>query len=118
LVRVAATALLVCGLKIELAEFLAANDHIRSPDGSRAVVRNGYLPPCTMHTSAGDITVRVPRTRDRNNGGISFTSRMIPPYYPRSRRDARLFSAFLQSSLERDYHPFLETLLDTHIEQL
>jgi hypothetical protein len=114
----AATRWLAVALDTELRAFLAAHGEEKLPDGSQAVVCNGYLPARVLRTSVGGIRVRVPRTRDRGNGGALFNSVLVPPYHARSRLDARLPQAFLRACLTQDPRVFLETLLGTHVRAL
>ena len=47
-------------------------------------MRNGYLPERTVQTGIGDVTVQVPKVRDRSGAGIKFHSGLLPPYLKRS----------------------------------
>lgn len=118
LVNEAATRFLALALETELRGFLLAHADIRLEDGSQAVARNGYLPPRILRTSVGGIRVRVPRTRDRSGGSTNFTSALVPPYHTRSRLDARLPEAWLQSCLTQDPQLFLSILLGEHVKKL
>lgn len=68
----------------ELQQFLQSYEDNLTPDGKRAIVRNGYLPARKILTKAGSISVQIPKTRDRNGTGIKFNSALIPPYLKRS----------------------------------
>jgi len=54
-------------------------------EGKAVVVRNGYLPECTIQTELGNIEVRIPKVRDRSGSGIKFNSGLVPPYLKRAR---------------------------------
>ncbi|MFZ3067085.1 MAG: IS256 family transposase [Gammaproteobacteria bacterium] len=81
--RSGAKKLLAAAVNAEVEEFL--NQH--NPDeGIARFVRNGYLPEREIQTGIGDVTVQVPRVRDRMNvrDGIRFGSSVIPKYLRRS----------------------------------
>lgn len=118
LVAEAAAWLLSEALELELRYFLQANAGLKQADGSQTLVRNGYLPPRQLRTSAGNIRVQVPRTRDRSNQGLLFQSALIPPYHTLSRLDLRIPERYLLSCLERDPLGFLEVLLGEHVAGL
>lgn len=48
-------------------------------------MRNGYLPERTIQTGLGDISVKVPKIRDRSKRGIKFNSELVPPYLKRTK---------------------------------
>ena len=58
-------------------------DHL--DDGRQAVVRNGYLPERTVQTGIGDVSVQVPKVRDRSGRWPRFNSSLLPPYLKRAR---------------------------------
>jgi putative transposase len=115
LVRDGATRLCALALEAELREFLDAHSSVLLPDGSRACVRNGYLPERTLLTDVGEIPVKVPRTRDRGNVGMSFTSALLPPYHSRVRRDADLAEAWLRAYIEADALRLLRILFGPQV---
>lgn len=65
--------------------FLSQYQHLSDEQGRRAVVRNGYLPERTIVTGVGEVSVQVPKVRDRTRSGIKFNSSLLPPYLKRSR---------------------------------
>jgi putative transposase len=83
LIRDGAKQLISQAIEIELEGFLATLSE-RLEDGRRRVVRNGYLPERDIMTGVGHVKVQVPRVRDRGDGGITFTSSLIPPYMRRT----------------------------------
>ena len=78
LIRNGAQQLLCKAVLDELDVFL--NDHDDGDEcGRRAVVRKGYLPEREVLTGVGEVTVRVPKTRDRSCRGRKFSSELPPP---------------------------------------
>jgi putative transposase len=53
-------------VEAELAGMLEQYSNVKSIDGRRAVVRNGYLPEREVVTAIGPVTVKVPKVRDRS----------------------------------------------------
>ncbi|EQD74338.1 transposase mutator type, partial [mine drainage metagenome] len=72
----------------ELAELLERFGNVRTLQGQRAVVRNGYLPEREVLTAAGAVPVKVPKVRDRSGVGVKFNSQVVPPYVRKSPRVA------------------------------
>ena len=77
LLREGAQKLLMQAVEEELESFLEEHKHRRLEDGRVAVTRNGHLPERKIQTGIGEITVRIPKTRDRSGGGIKFTSTLF-----------------------------------------
>lgn len=77
--------LIAKAVEAELATFLAQYADMTLEDGRQAVVRNGYLPERTVQTGIGDVTVKVPKVRDRSGGQACFNSTLLPPYLKRAR---------------------------------
>lgn len=79
--REGARQLLANAIEAEIKTFLAE----KNSDGKckATIVRNGYLPERTIQTGLGYVAVEVPKTRDRSQSGIKFTSSLIPPYLKR-----------------------------------
>ncbi|MGF6980033.1 putative transposase [Paraburkholderia sp. JPY465] len=73
-------------VEVELATMLEQYSNVKSIDGRRAVVRNGYLPEREVVTAIGPVTVQVPKVRDRSGSGIRFNSTIVPPYVRKSAR--------------------------------
>ncbi|MGF6978211.1 transposase-like protein [Paraburkholderia sp. JPY465] len=71
-------------VEAELATMLEQYSNVKSIDGRRAVVRNGYLPEREVVTAIGPVT--VPKVRDRSGSGIHFNSAIVPPYVRKSAR--------------------------------
>lgn len=85
LVRQGAQQIIAEAVEAELYSFLNQSQHLRDEQGRKAVVRNGYLPERTIVTGVGEVSVQVPKVRDRTSSGIKFNSSLLPPYLKRSR---------------------------------
>ncbi len=85
LLRTGAKALIAEAVEKELEAMLAKYRDLKLTNGRQAVVRNGYLPERSVQTGIGDIVVKVPKVRDRSDGGIKFNSSILPPYLKRSK---------------------------------
>ena len=73
-------------IEAELTTLLERYDNVKTLDGRRAVIRNGYLPEREVVTAIGPITVKVPKVRDRSGSGVKFNSNIVPPYIRKSPR--------------------------------
>lgn len=76
--------LLANAVEAEVKYFIEQQCHLTTDEGQRSIVRNGYLPERTIQTGLGDLSVKVPKTRDRSQSGIKFNSSLIPPYLKRT----------------------------------
>ncbi len=84
--RQGARQLLAAAINAEVDHFVRVySDHKTSDDKAR-FVRNGYLPRRNIQTGIGDVSVDVPRVRDRVfiKDDIRFSSSIIPKYLRRS----------------------------------
>ena len=72
--------LLMQAVEAELQTLLNEHRSLTTEDGKKGLVRNGYLPERTVQTGLGDITIKVPRVRDRTGSGIKFNSALLPLY--------------------------------------
>lgn len=82
--RESAQKMLKLAIEEEVSKFISDYEDKKLPNGNQQVVRNGYLPERNIQTGIGNVSVKVPRVRDRGNGGISFTSNLIPRYMRRT----------------------------------
>ncbi|MGF6371937.1 transposase-like protein [Paraburkholderia sp. RAU6.4a] len=73
-------------IEAELATLLEQYGNVKTLDGRRAVVRNGYLPAREVVTAIGPVPVKVPKVRDRSGSGVKFNSNIVPPYIRKSPR--------------------------------
>jgi len=78
--RLGAERMLAMALKAEIQAFIEQYSSIRNAQGKAAVIRNGYLPERTITTSAGPISVKVPRSRSTVKNLKPFVSALIPKY--------------------------------------
>jgi transposase-like protein len=63
IIRAGAQKMIAMAVEAEVKAYVEQFQHITTPEGKAAMVRNGYLPERSITTSAGPISVRVPRTR-------------------------------------------------------
>ncbi|MGB2687866.1 MAG: IS256 family transposase [Desulfobacterales bacterium] len=88
ILRQGARRLLATALETEINLFLNQYKEITDAKGNQRVVRNGYLPEREVQTGIGQVPVKMPRIRDQQpdspNGGIKFTSAILPPYLRRT----------------------------------
>ena len=56
----------------EVQNFISSYQDKLLTNGSKQVVRNGYLPERTIQTGIGEVAVKVPRVRDRGKEDIKF----------------------------------------------
>ena len=73
-------------IEAELAAMPEQYSNVKTIDGRRGVVRNGYLPEREIVTAVGPVPVRVPKVRDRSGAGIRFNSSIVPPWVRKSPR--------------------------------
>jgi transposase-like protein len=73
-------------IEAEFAQLLEQYDNVKTLHGTRAIVRNGYLPGREILTAVGPVPVKVPKVRDRSGAGVKFNSNLVPPYVRRSAR--------------------------------
>jgi transposase-like protein len=64
LVRHGARQVIQQAIEAELAEPMERFANVKTLQGQRAVMRNGYLPEREVLTAAGPIAVKVPKVRD------------------------------------------------------
>lgn len=112
LVRQGARDLIAQAVETELESLLKQYADARTPDGRRAVVRNGHLPKRTVQTGVGDVEVQVPKVRDRSGSGIRFNSHLLPPYLKRARSLEELIPwLYLRGVSSGDFQEALSALV-------
>jgi transposase-like protein len=94
LARKGAELMLRLALEAEISEFIEGHSRKLMPTGQHRIVRNGYHGERQIQTGIGDVSVKVPRSRDRDqrdregSGGkkeqILYHSQLIPKYLRRS----------------------------------
>ncbi|SFL09434.1 Transposase (or an inactivated derivative) [Nitrosomonas aestuarii] len=77
--------MLSAAIESEVAAFIQQHGGLKTDDGKKAIVRNGYLSERTIQTGLGGIEVKVPKVRDRCGSSIKFNSSLIPPYLKRTK---------------------------------
>src|SRR3954447_14189030 len=99
-------------IEAELTTLLERYDNVKTLDGRRAVIRNGYLPEREVVTAIGPVTVQVPKVRDRSGSGVKFNSNIVPPYIRKSPRvSAALPWLYLRGVSTGDMSEALSVLL-------
>lgn len=82
--RRGAGTLLQQAVEVEVAEVIARFQELKDERGRQRVVRNGHLPERRVQTGIGELSVKVPRVRDRA-GELKFNSSILPRYLRRTR---------------------------------
>ena len=110
--REGAQMLLAGAVGAEVDAFLAAHAHLRDERGRRCVVRNGHLPERQIQTGLGQVSVKMPRARDKGGSGIRFTSKILPPYLRRTKNIEELLPwLYLKGISTGDFNEALGALL-------
>jgi transposase-like protein len=78
--REGARRMLAAAIEAEVASFIERYGNLKTDEGQKAIVRNGYLPERSIQTGLGDIEAKVPKVRDRFGIGIIFNSSLISSY--------------------------------------
>jgi putative transposase len=76
--------MLQLAIEEEVQNFISSYQDKLLTNGSKQVVRNGYLPECNIQTGIGEVAVKIPRVRDRGKEDIKFSSNLIPQYMRRT----------------------------------
>jgi transposase-like protein len=94
LARTGAELMLRLALEAEINEFIEGHRSKLMPNGCHQIVRNGYHRERTIQTGIGDVSVKVPRSRDRDHREpkgsgskkeqLLYQSQLIPKYLRRS----------------------------------
>ena len=112
LIRQGARDLIAQAVETELESLLKQYAGVKTPDGRRAVVRNGPLPKRAVQTGVGDVEVQVPKVRDRSGSGIRFNSHLLPPYLKRARSLEELIPwLYLRGISSGDFQEALSALV-------
>jgi transposase-like protein len=82
--RESAQKMLQLAIEEEGQNFISSYQDKLLTNGSKQVVRNGYLPERNIQTGIGEVAVKVPRVRDRGKEYIKFSSNLIPQYMRRT----------------------------------
>lgn len=112
LLKTGARALIQQAVEAELQAFLGDYTKVTDLRGRQTVVRNGYLPEREIVTGVGNVTVKIPKIRDRSGGGIKFNSSLVPPYVRKAKRvEAALPWLYLRGISTGDMQSALSVLL-------
>ena len=76
--RESAQKMLQLAIEEEVQNFISSYQDKLLTNGSKQVVRNGYLPERNIQTGIGEVAVKVPRVRNRGKEDIKFSSNLIP----------------------------------------
>jgi transposase-like protein len=83
ILREGARKLLQTAIENEVTEYIAMFSDTKDENGSRMIVRNGYLPERSILTGIGPLPVKQPRIRDKRENKEAFTSAILPRYLRR-----------------------------------
>ena len=109
--RHAAQQMIALAMEAEITTAMEQYQHIRTPEGKAAVVRNGYLPERSITTTAGPIAVRVPRNRSSVPTIKPFVSALIPRYMRKTLNIEEALPLFYLGGLSNnDFIPAFEKL--------
>ena len=120
LLREGARKLVVDAVEAEFEGFLAEVRE-RLEDGRPRVVRNGYLPRREILTGVGQVSIQIPRVRDRSEEKEKhrFQSRLIPPYMRRTATlDKVLPLLYLKGISESDFVEVLSPIFGEQAKNL
>ena len=119
LVRQGARQIIAQAVDAELSEFLEQYREVQDASGRQGVVRNGYLPERTITTGIGEVSVKVPKVRDRTKSGIKFNSLLLPPYLKRTRSVEEVLPwLYLKGVSTGDFREALASLLGSEAKGL
>ena len=90
--------LLAAAIEAELKELLDKYKVLKTEKCQQAVVRNGYLPKREIQTGLGEISVCLPKVRDRSGSGIKFNSMLVPPYLKRTKSVEEFLPCFISKA--------------------
>lgn len=104
--------MLATAIEAEVESFIEQHSNLKTEDNRAAIVRNGYLPERTIQTGLGDVTVKVPKVRDRSGAKIKFNSQLVPPYLKRAKAIEELLPwLYLRGISTGDFPEALQHLL-------
>jgi putative transposase len=114
--KTSAQKMLQAAIEDEVQEFLIKFESERLENNRARIVRNGYLPERDIQTGIGNISVKVPRVRDRRNSDYEESVKFYPAWIPRYMRrtstlDSLLPLLYLKGISTRDFKAALEPIL-------
>ena len=117
--RESAQKMLQLAIEEEVQNFISSYQDKLLINGSRQVVRNGYLPERNIQTGIGEVAVKVPRVRDRGKEDIKFSSNLIPQYMRRTVTiDVLLPLLYLKGISTTDFADSFEPILGSKPKNL
>ncbi len=109
--RAGAQHMIAMAMEAEIRAFMEPFENITNSEGKAVMVRNGYLPERKITTSAGPISVKVPRSRATVNSLKPFVSALIPKYMRKSMHIEDAVPLFYLGGLSNnDFIPAFEKL--------
>jgi len=114
ILRAGAQKMLADMIQAEVEDWLAQRAHLRSEQGRRQVVRNGYLPEREITTGVGQVKVKQPRVRDRRpvEEAEPFSSKILPPYLRKTKSIEELIPwLYLKGVSTGDFSEALKALV-------
>jgi len=116
LLRNGAQKLLAEALEAEIESFLREYQELKDSKGRQRITGNGYLPEREIQTGIGPVSVRVPRSRDRQpdkkTEPIYYRSTLVPPYLRRTRSMEELIPwLYLKGISTGDFTEALQALV-------
>jgi putative transposase len=110
--RNSAQQMLQLAIEEEVQTFILAHEDRMLTNGNKQVVRNGYLPERSLQTGIGNVSVKVPRVRNRGKDNIKFTPSLIPKYMRRTvTMEVLLPLLYLKGISTKDFADSLEPIL-------
>lgn len=113
--RSAAQRMLQVAVEEEVNTFIESHRQERLAGGQQRIVRNGYLPTRGIQTGIGEISVNMPRTRDRvgtASKSMNYQSSLVPKYMRRTvTLDVLLPLLYLKGISTGDFSDALAPLL-------
>jgi len=117
--RESAQKMLQLAIEEEVQNFISSYQDKLLTNGSKQVVRNGYLPERNIQTGIGEVAVKVPRVRDRGKEDIKFSSNLIPQYMRRTVTiDVLLPLLYLKGISTTDFADSFEPILGSKPKNL
>lgn len=111
--------MLQIAIEEEVQTFILAHEDRMLTNGNKQVVRNGYLPQRSIQTGIGDVSVKVPRVRDRVKDNIKFISSLIPQYMRRTvTMNVLLPLLYLKGISTKDFADSFEPILGSKPKNL
>ena len=116
LVREGAKRIIQEAVEIEIECFIEEYRNRTLEDGKQRVIRNGYLPVRNITTGVGDVSVKVPRARDKlrmdGNDPVQFQSAIVPKYLRKTKNLEELIPfLYLKGISAGDMSEALEALV-------